>query len=129
MPVEIIQGSDKQVTEYKTFIWQKLKFIQLISALKVRCHGGFFVLSVFRTRIRSSKSYGGFVTDYLSITVLTSGRCEYLLAQLLCTSKPIKLNSNPGVLFLVKFSEIFKNTSYFMQQGPCIGGVHRLILY
>lgn len=89
----------------------------------------FFVLSVFRTRIRSSKSYGGFVTDYLSITVLTSGRCEHLLAQLLCTSKPINLNSNPGVLFLAKFSEIYKNTSYFMQQWLCISGILRLIHY
>lgn len=55
--------------------------------------------------------------------MLTSGRRKHLLAQLLCTSKPINLNSNPGVLFLAKFGEIYKNTSYFLQQWVCIGGV------
>lgn len=86
----------------------------------------FFVLSAFRTRIRSSKSCGGFVTDYLSITELTSGRCGHLSAQLLCPSEPVKLNWNPAVLPLAKFNEIYKNISYFTQQWPYIGGVLKL---
>lgn len=46
--------------------------------LKVRCNrNGFFPPSVFRTRIRSSKSCGEFVTDYLSIITRISGTWEH----------------------------------------------------
>lgn len=71
---------------------------QQFSDLEVRYNGIFFFLSVFRTRIRSYKSYGEFVTDYLSIIMLISGMCEHLLSCRTTTLmlKLINQNSNRG---------------------------------
>lgn len=68
---------------------------QQFSDLKVRCNGFFFFLSVFRTRIRSYKSYGEFVTDYLSIIMLISGMYEHLLT---CSTAALMLEDHVSKL-------------------------------